>query len=364
RRNLGRGRGLESVGTNFGRALGLDLRSREKQSKVTRMAPGCKSKNIIQLTSMPERRILVASNQPPQCTRSELPHPKPSSIAQPDQLESPQTIGSSIVSVPSTRRNVRGATREKGTERLVRQLGHAILVPIPSSSGAPEGEHSTSLTNEIGKEIQSSTSVHSCGWDNIDAEIREAIILRVRAEAGRRETAPTGLTTATSLDRPCEHGCYGGMWLAVHREFGSWAVAGACLRVVATVSTAARRGDEDLRRLRCVAGVVRRPWRCSGGGCKGERRCGWRRRPEVALREVVNGGGARCGGGEVLGRGAWIWGSLASRLGRTWVAGDGGQRFGRQRGDCGGGRGRQRDREELGAVLELVLKIVKFWSFP
>ncbi|ONK62086.1 uncharacterized protein A4U43_C07F220 [Asparagus officinalis] len=97
---------------------------------------------------------------------------------------------------------------------------------------------------------------------------------------------------------------------------------------------------------------------------KGERRCGWRRRPEVALREVVNGGGARCGGGEVLGRGAWIWGSLASRLGRTWVAGDGGQRFGRQRGDCGGGRGRQRDREELGAVLELVLKIVKFWSFP
>ncbi|XP_020271391.1 uncharacterized protein LOC109846555 [Asparagus officinalis] len=148
--------------------------------EVTRMAPGCKSKNIIQLTSMPERRILVASNQPPQCTRSELPHPKPSSIAQPDQLESPQTIGSSIVSVPSTRRNVRGATREKGTERLVRQLGHAILVPIPSSSGAPEGEHSTSLTNEIGKEIQSSTSVHSCGWDNIDAEIREAIILRVR----------------------------------------------------------------------------------------------------------------------------------------------------------------------------------------
>ncbi|ONK63801.1 uncharacterized protein A4U43_C07F19080 [Asparagus officinalis] len=60
---------------------------------------------------------------------------------------------------------------------------------------------------------------------------------------------------------------------------------------------------------------------------KGERRCGWRRRPEVALREVVNGGGARCGGGEVLGRGAWIWGSLASRLGRTWVAGDGGQRW-------------------------------------
>ncbi|ONK68494.1 uncharacterized protein A4U43_C05F12310 [Asparagus officinalis] len=56
-------------------------------------------------------------------------------------------------SVPSTRRNVRGATRGKGTERLVRQLGHAISVPIPSSSGAPEGEHVTSLANEIGKEI-------------------------------------------------------------------------------------------------------------------------------------------------------------------------------------------------------------------
>ncbi|ONK64550.1 uncharacterized protein A4U43_C07F27260 [Asparagus officinalis] len=59
-------------------------------------------------------------------------------------------------SVLSTRRNVRGATRGKGTERLVRQLVHAISVPIPSSSGAPEGEHATSLANEIGKEIRSS----------------------------------------------------------------------------------------------------------------------------------------------------------------------------------------------------------------
>ncbi|ONK80580.1 uncharacterized protein A4U43_C01F19430 [Asparagus officinalis] len=144
------------------------------------MAPGRRSKNVTPSTSVPEMRILVASNQPPQCTRSELPYPEPSSIAQPDQLESPQTIGSSVGSVPSARRNVRGATRGKGTERLVRQLGHAISVPIPSSSGAPEGEHATSLANEIGKEIRTSAPVRNCGWDNIDAGIREAIITRVR----------------------------------------------------------------------------------------------------------------------------------------------------------------------------------------
>ncbi|XP_020271328.1 uncharacterized protein LOC109846489 isoform X2 [Asparagus officinalis] len=68
----------------------------------------------------------------------------------------------------------------KGIERLVTQLGHAISVPIPSSSGAPEGEHATSLANEIGKEIRSSALVRNCGWDNIDAGSREAIIMRVR----------------------------------------------------------------------------------------------------------------------------------------------------------------------------------------
>ncbi|ONK66476.1 uncharacterized protein A4U43_C06F8570 [Asparagus officinalis] len=83
-------------------------------------------------------------------------------------------------SVPSARINVRGATRGKGIERLVRQLGRAIPVPIPSSSGAPEGEHATSLANEIGKEIRSSALVRNCGWDNIDAGSREAIIMRVR----------------------------------------------------------------------------------------------------------------------------------------------------------------------------------------
>ncbi|ONK62662.1 uncharacterized protein A4U43_C07F6560 [Asparagus officinalis] len=83
-------------------------------------------------------------------------------------------------SVPSARRNVHGATRGKGIESLVRQLDHAISVPIPSSSGAPEGEHATSLANEIGKEIRSSAPVRNCGWDNIDAESREAIIMRVR----------------------------------------------------------------------------------------------------------------------------------------------------------------------------------------
>ncbi|ONK78044.1 uncharacterized protein A4U43_C02F13620 [Asparagus officinalis] len=134
--------------------------------EVTCMAPGRRSKNVIPSTSVPEfvpeRRILVASNQPPQHTRSELPHPEPSSIAQPDQLESPQMIGSSVGSVPLARINVRGATRGKGIERLVRQLGHAIPVPIPSSSGAPEGEHATSLANEIGKEIRSSAPVRNC----------------------------------------------------------------------------------------------------------------------------------------------------------------------------------------------------------
>ncbi|ONK58003.1 uncharacterized protein A4U43_C09F6730 [Asparagus officinalis] len=83
-------------------------------------------------------------------------------------------------SVPSARRNVRDATRGKGIERLVTQLGHAISVPIPSLSGAPEGEHATSLANEIGKEIRSSALVRNCGWDNIDAGSREAIIMRVR----------------------------------------------------------------------------------------------------------------------------------------------------------------------------------------
>lgn len=175
------------------------------------MAPGRKSKNVIPSTSVPERRILVASsNQPPPCTRSEPPHPEPSPIAQPDQLESPHTIGSSVGnnislftyqihlsfildikfysinfaffvgSVSSAGRKVRGVTRGKGTERLVRQLGHAISVPISSSSRAPEGEHATSLANEIGKEIRSSAPVRNCGWDNIDAGIREAIIMRVR----------------------------------------------------------------------------------------------------------------------------------------------------------------------------------------
>ncbi|ONK59847.1 uncharacterized protein A4U43_C08F11570 [Asparagus officinalis] len=50
---------------------------------------------------------------------------------------------------------------------------------IPSSSGASEGEHTTSLVNEIGKKIRSSTPVRNCGWDNIDAGSREAIITRV-----------------------------------------------------------------------------------------------------------------------------------------------------------------------------------------
>ncbi|ONK60878.1 uncharacterized protein A4U43_C08F23650 [Asparagus officinalis] len=71
-------------------------------------------------------------------------------------------IGSTVGSVPSTRRNVRSATRGKGIERLVRQLCHAILVPIPSSSGAPEGKYATSLANEIGKEIRSSVLVRNC----------------------------------------------------------------------------------------------------------------------------------------------------------------------------------------------------------
>ncbi|ONK60799.1 uncharacterized protein A4U43_C08F22750 [Asparagus officinalis] len=124
---------------------------------------GCKSKNIIPSTSIPERRILVATNQPPQCTHSEPPHPEPSSIAKPDHLESPQTIGRIVGSVPSARRNVRGATRGKGIERLVRQLGHAILVRIPSSSRIPKGEHATFLANEIGKEIRSSAPVCNCG---------------------------------------------------------------------------------------------------------------------------------------------------------------------------------------------------------
>ncbi|ONK73500.1 uncharacterized protein A4U43_C04F32260 [Asparagus officinalis] len=83
-------------------------------------------------------------------------------------------------SVPSACRNVRGATRGKGIERLVTQLGQAISVSIPSSSGAQEGEHATSLANEIGKETRSSTTVHNCGWDNFDAGSREAIIMRVR----------------------------------------------------------------------------------------------------------------------------------------------------------------------------------------
>ncbi|ONK63593.1 uncharacterized protein A4U43_C07F16860 [Asparagus officinalis] len=154
---------------------------------------GRKSKNVIPSTFVPERRILVASNQPPHCTRSEPPHPEPSSIAQPDQLESPQTIASSVGSVPSTSRNVRCATRGKGIERLVRQLGHAISVPIPSSSGAPEGEHATSLANEIGKEIRTSAPVSNCGWDNIDAGIREAIIMRVRTKSDKAKVSRSKL---------------------------------------------------------------------------------------------------------------------------------------------------------------------------
>lgn len=77
-------------------------------------------------------------------------------------------------------RRVRGKTRGLNVQKLRRQLGHAIPIPIPASSRAPEGEFATAFANLLGQVIRVEAPVRKEGWKSVPEVIKHLVVKRVQ----------------------------------------------------------------------------------------------------------------------------------------------------------------------------------------